>query len=266
MELGILKFNVKPKKGLGYLFENGIIEKTPEAVSRLFKTRTGMDRVQMGDWIGEPGEFNKAVLQQYITELDFTDTHFDKALRAFLSTGFRLPGEPEKIDRMMEKFAEQYCKHNPGIFANADQAYVLAYAVIMLNTDAHSSQIRDRMTQQQFIRNSNEGDLDVEFLKKIYDRIVNDEIKMKDDPLAITETRSTPIINPKKRNYIFMKESQQMVKRTQELIKGKKDKGKKDDEETKLYKWNPISIKQQPKILTLLSPCLKYYGILVWQR
>lgn len=40
--------------------------------------------------------------------MDFTDMAFDEAIRHFLS-GFRLPGEAQKIDRMMEKFAERFC-------------------------------------------------------------------------------------------------------------------------------------------------------------
>jgi brefeldin A-inhibited guanine nucleotide-exchange protein len=42
----------------------------------------------------------------------------------------------------MEKFAERYLKCNPGSFKSADVAYVLAYSVIMLNTDAHNPQVR----------------------------------------------------------------------------------------------------------------------------
>ena len=38
----------------------------------------------------------------------------------------------------MEKFAERYVRDNPGRFSNADGAYVLAFAIIMLNTDAHN--------------------------------------------------------------------------------------------------------------------------------
>lgn len=29
---------------------------------------------------------------------------------------FRLPGEAQKIDRMMEAFAQRYCHCNPGVF------------------------------------------------------------------------------------------------------------------------------------------------------
>jgi brefeldin A-inhibited guanine nucleotide-exchange protein len=54
----------------------------------------------------------------------------------------RLPGEAQKIDRLMEKFAERYVKCNANSFKSADVAYVLAYSVIMLNTDAHNPQVR----------------------------------------------------------------------------------------------------------------------------
>lgn len=53
----------------------------------------------------------------------------------------RLPGEAQKIDRLMEKFAERYVKCNPTSFKKADVAYVLAYSVVMLNTDAHNPQV-----------------------------------------------------------------------------------------------------------------------------
>ena len=39
------------------------------------------------------------------------------SLRTFLSS-FQLPGEAQKIDRMMESFAFRYCQCNPGIFSN----------------------------------------------------------------------------------------------------------------------------------------------------
>jgi hypothetical protein len=42
----------------------------------------------------------------------------------------------------MEKFAERFVSCNPGAFKSADVCYVLAYSVIMLNTDAHNPQVR----------------------------------------------------------------------------------------------------------------------------
>ena len=48
----------------------------------------------------------------------------------------------------MEKFAERYVSCNPDAFKSADVAYVLAYSVILLNTDAHNPQVKHRMSKQ----------------------------------------------------------------------------------------------------------------------
>ena len=79
----------------------------------------------------------------YVDLMDFSGREFVPALRMFLE-GFRLPGEAQKIDRLMEKFASRYCEccSTPGLFASADTAYVLAYSIIMLTTDLHSNQVK----------------------------------------------------------------------------------------------------------------------------
>ena len=38
------------------------------------------------------------ILHEYVDNMNFTDMVFDEAIRTFLS-GFRLPGEAQKIDR-----------------------------------------------------------------------------------------------------------------------------------------------------------------------
>jgi brefeldin A-inhibited guanine nucleotide-exchange protein len=78
----------------------------------------------------------------YVDLMDFHGRDIVSALRNFLE-GYRLPGEAQKIDRLMEKFAARYWECNPseGVFASADTAYVLAYSIIMLTTDLHSPQV-----------------------------------------------------------------------------------------------------------------------------
>lgn len=55
----------------------------------------------------------------------------------------------------------------------------------MLNTDAHNPQVKHRMTKNDFIKNNrginDDADLPEEFLSVIYDDIVNNEIRMKDE-------------------------------------------------------------------------------------
>lgn len=55
---------------------------------------------------------------------------------------FRLPGEAQKIARVLEAFGHEYHKQCPDIFYNSDVVYVLSYSVIMLNTDQHNTQAR----------------------------------------------------------------------------------------------------------------------------
>lgn len=55
--------------------------------------------------------FHKEVMYAYIDHMDFTDMDIVSALRKFLE-GFRLPGESQKIDRLMEKFASRYYECN----------------------------------------------------------------------------------------------------------------------------------------------------------
>lgn len=57
-------------------------------------------------------------------------------LARFLHTG-----EAQKIDRIINSFGRRYYQLNEAVFRHADAAYVLAYSVIMLNTDQHNTQV-----------------------------------------------------------------------------------------------------------------------------
>eukprot|EP00983_Pelagomonas_calceolata_P107311 1159330-Pelagomonas_calceolata.AAC.12 len=81
------------------------------------------------------------VLDAYTASFNFHDLRFDAAIRLFLES-FRLPGEAQKIDRIINSFGNHFYDANPGIFRGPDAAYVLAYSVIMLNTDRHNAQVR----------------------------------------------------------------------------------------------------------------------------
>jgi len=95
-----------------------------------------------------------------------------------------------QIDRIMEKFAERYTDQNPDVFPTADSAFILAFSVIMLNTDLHNPAIKEdrRMTMEGFIRN-NRGicdgqDLPDELLTDIFHRIKKNPISLKEDDEA----------------------------------------------------------------------------------
>lgn len=65
----------------------------------------------------------------------------DEALRMVLET-FRLPGESQQIMRVTDTFAEVFYESSPPEIANPEAAQLLAYSIIMLNTDQHNPQVR----------------------------------------------------------------------------------------------------------------------------
>lgn len=176
----IRQFNFKPKKGIKLLLRDGFIDSdSPADVADFLLKEDKLDKAQIGEYLGEGDQQNIEIMHAFVDAMDFTKKRFVDALRQFLQS-FRLPGEAQKIDRFMLKFAERYVMGNPNAFANADTAYVLAYSVIMLNTDQHSSKIAKRMSKEEFIKNNrginDNADLPDEYLLGIYDEIASNEI------------------------------------------------------------------------------------------
>nr|CAD1835494.1 unnamed protein product [Ananas comosus var. bracteatus] len=191
---GISLFNRKPKKGIEFLINAKKVGDSPEEIAAFLKSASGLNKTLIGDYLGEREELSLKVMHAYVDSFDFQGMEFDEAIRAFLQ-GFRLPGEAQKIDRIMEKFAERYCKCNPKVFTSADTAYVLAYSVIMLNTDAHNPMVKNKMSPDDFIRNNrgiDDGkDLPEEYMRSLYERISRNEIKMKEDDFAPQQQQAT---------------------------------------------------------------------------
>ncbi|GMI00582.1 hypothetical protein TrVE_jg2459 [Triparma verrucosa] len=192
----VLRFNHSPKTGIKYAAECGLVDdKSPQDVARyLLENSENFDKTQIGDYLGREREYQGGfcfqVLHSYCDLLDFTGLVFDDAIRHYLS-GFRLPGEAQKIDRIMEKFAERFTLQNPDVFPTADVAFILAFSVIMLNTDLHNPNLKEerRMTKEGFIRNNrgistNGSDLPSPMLEAIFDRIQKNQISLKEDDAA----------------------------------------------------------------------------------
>ncbi|SJX64808.1 probable SEC7-component of non-clathrin vesicle coat [Sporisorium reilianum f. sp. reilianum] len=185
---GIRKFNFKPKRGIDDLVNNGFIRsREPADIARFLLYADGLSKAQIGEFLGEGTPESNAIMHAFVDMMNFEGLGFTDALRRFLQA-FRLPGESQKIDRYMLKFAERFIHGNPNAFANADTAYVFAYSVIMLNTDAHNPQVKHRMTFKDFVKNNSGIDdgksLPDEYLRSVFDEIQTNEIKMKDEVAA----------------------------------------------------------------------------------
>ncbi|CAH0562707.1 unnamed protein product [Brassicogethes aeneus] len=184
--VGLNLFNKKPEKGIAYLIRRGFLENSPQGVARFLISRKGLSKQMIGEYLGNlQNPFCMAVLECFASELDLSGMQVDGALRKF-QQHFRMPGEAQKIERLMEIFSQRYCQCNVDIVArlrSPDTVFVLAFAIIMLNTDLHTPNIKPerRMRLEDFVKNlrgiDDCHDIDSDMLNGIYDRVKANEFK-----------------------------------------------------------------------------------------
>ncbi|XP_015575473.2 ARF guanine-nucleotide exchange factor GNL2-like [Ricinus communis] len=170
-------FNRDEKKGLEYLRLCQLVSDPadPKAFAIFFRFTPGLDKSMIGDYLGDPDEFHMLVLKEFTETFRFSGMILDNALRTYLAT-FRLPGESQKIQRILEAFSERfYDQQSSDIFASKDAVFILCYSLIMLNTDQHNPQVKKKMTEEEFIRNNraiNGGqDLPRDYLSELFQSI-----------------------------------------------------------------------------------------------
>ncbi|KAI5124326.1 hypothetical protein M0805_008933 [Coniferiporia weirii] len=186
---GASRFNTKPKIGLSFLEENGLIyADLSDTIDRhkslaiFLKSCSRLDKRLLGDFISRPE--NLEVLKAFVKLFDFKDKPVAEAIRELLES-FRLPGESQQINRITETFAEVYFASEPADIKSQDAVYVLTYSIILLNTDLHNPQIRARMSLEDYrknLRGVNDGsDFPPEFLNNVYESIRKREIVMPEE-------------------------------------------------------------------------------------
>ncbi|KAF7819835.1 ARF guanine-nucleotide exchange factor GNL2 [Senna tora] len=183
------------KKGLEYLKHAHLITDPPDPkdIAFFFRFTPGLDKNMIGEYLGDPDDLHLQVLKEFTTTFYFTGMVLDTALRFYLET-FRLPGESQKIQRVLEAFSERfYEQQSSDIFASKDTVLILSYSLIMLNTDQHNPQVKKKMTEEDFIRNNraiNEGqDLPREYLSELFHSILTNAI-------VLAPTTTTVDMNP----------------------------------------------------------------------
>eukprot|EP00057_Strongylocentrotus_purpuratus_P015808 XP_011670282.1 PREDICTED: IQ motif and SEC7 domain-containing protein 3 [Strongylocentrotus purpuratus] len=133
--VGINLFNKKPEKGIKFLIENRFIENSPHEVAKFLLKRTGFSKQKIGEYLGNlQKDFNQLVLECFVEAMGFTGLTIDEALRKF-QMSFLLPGEAQKIERLMEAFSKRYCYCNAEFansFHNVDTIFILSFAITKL--------------------------------------------------------------------------------------------------------------------------------------
>lgn len=183
-------FNQKPKDGLKALEDKGFIKSSTdihELAIFFYEKSSRLNKKVLGEFLAKPS--NLELLKEFYSLFDFEGLRVDEALRILLKT-FRLPGESQQIERIVENFANRYVKcqnyqpkpednveqevksgeveprdsikdsveiingeEDEPVEPDADAVFVLSYSIILLNTDLHNPNIKAHMTLDDYKRN-----------------------------------------------------------------------------------------------------------------
>ncbi|XP_016148093.1 IQ motif and SEC7 domain-containing protein 3 [Sinocyclocheilus grahami] len=208
--IGLNLFNVNPDKGIQFLISRGFIPDTAIGVAHFLLQRKGLSRQMIGEFLGNSKrQFNRDVLDCVVDEMDFSMLELDEALRKF-QAHVRVQGEAQKVERLIEAFSQRYCMCNPDVvqqFHNPDTIFILAFAIVLLNTDMYSPNIKleRKMHLEDFIRNlrgvDDGADIPREMLAGIYERIQQRELRSNEDHVTYVTRVEQSILGMKTVNY-----------------------------------------------------------------
>ena len=183
-----VKFNIRFTKGITYLINEGLINATNQEqqakdIASFMRMNLHLNKEQIGEILGDNSQLNLNVLKYYTESFNFKDISFLQALRDYLFT-FQLPGEGQKIDRILEAFSNKYNNDNPHAFENKDATYFLAFTTILLQTDMHNPNVKNKMDFDAFV-NLTYADISTKCISKEYLKDVYDDIKV--NPISLPE-------------------------------------------------------------------------------
>uniref|UniRef100_A0A8C9TJ72 Golgi-specific brefeldin A-resistance guanine nucleotide exchange factor 1 n=1 Tax=Scleropages formosus TaxID=113540 RepID=A0A8C9TJ72_SCLFO len=190
---GTEQFNQKPKKGIQFLQEKGLLSSPMDnnEVAQWLRENPRLDKKMIGEFVSD--RKNMELLDSFVNTFTFQGLRIDEALRLYLEA-FRLPGEAPVIQRLLETFTNNWHKVNGSPFMTDDAGFALAYAIIMLNTDQHNHNVRKQnipMTVEQFKKNlkgvNGSKDFDQDMLEDIYNAIKNEEIVMPEEQTGLVK-------------------------------------------------------------------------------
>ena len=173
-------FNENPNRGIQFCIESNLFKNRETSIVKFLMHTNGLSKFAIGQYLASPKEMNQKVLELYATKFQYKDRAIDEALRTFLAT-FRLPGEGDQIQRIIEKFSAAYRRENPVHFDNEDEAFLLAYCLIFLNTLNHNPNVdpKNRLSLEQFMKQCSQGAprYPRNELEEIYERICTNQFK-----------------------------------------------------------------------------------------
>jgi len=154
--------------------------------------------------------FSQAVLRSYMRGFKFFGDPMDMAIRKLLMEA-ELPKETQQIDRCLQAFANRYHECNPGVYSSPDQAYFIAFSLLILHTDVFNKNNKHKMQKADYLKNTGGEGIFDEILEVFYDNITYTPFIHVEDDFDINGERI--ITNKSKKKSVFPNAAAQDVKR-----------------------------------------------------
>ncbi|KAL9029076.1 MAG: hypothetical protein Q9196_002639 [Gyalolechia fulgens] len=154
-------------------------------------------------------DFSKNVLRSYVRGFKFFGDPLDMSIRKLLME-VELPKETQQIDRVLQAFANRYHECNPGIYASPDEAYFIAFSLLILHTDVFNKNNKHKMQKLDYTKNARGTGVADEILECFYDNILYTPFIHVDDDLDINGERI--VAHGSKKN-LFPRPSTDLIRR-----------------------------------------------------
>eukprot|EP00923_Selenidium_pygospionis_P036062 GHVN01063277.1.p1 GENE.GHVN01063277.1~~GHVN01063277.1.p1 ORF type:complete len:1197 (-),score=153.94 GHVN01063277.1:472-3642(-) len=170
---GIERFNKDHLDGARFIEEH-LVEKT-QLVEFIVGTPF-LSKEQIGTLLGDGSSKAGEMRRLFFKKMAFEKKTFMEALRIVFEE-IKVVGESQRIERILESFAERYAACSG---EDADRLFQLSYAALILNTDQYNFRVKKKMTRNVFVSAyahiANEN-----MLGEMFDDISDREIKMKSE-------------------------------------------------------------------------------------
>lgn len=144
--------------------------------------------------------FSASVLRSYMRSFSFFGEPMDMAIRKLLMEA-ELPKETQQIDRCLQAFANRYHECNPGIYSSPDQAYFIAFSLLILHTDVFNKNNKYKMQKPDYLKNTRGEGIFDDVLECFYDNItytpfihVEDELDLRTERPGSTKSKTKQLL------------------------------------------------------------------------
>lgn len=163
----------------------------------------------------ENDSFTAAVLRSYMRSFSFFEEPMDMAIRKLLMEA-ELPKETQQIDRCLQAFANRYHECNPGIYSTPDQAYFIAFSLLILHTDVFNKNNKHKMQKADYLKNTHGEGIFDDVLECFYDNISYTPFIHVEDDITLNGDRAGSLRSKKKS--MFPNGGQEALRRSKDPI------------------------------------------------